>query len=519
MEQISEKALNRIQKSKLNTTVILASSIVMGVFSFVERSVFNHYFIADYLGLYSFFNNVLGILSTVELGISTSITFALYAPIEYGQKDQIESIMRFFRKVYVVIGFIIFAAGLAVIPLFPHIINTSVPLNKVVTYYMFFLLRTTSNFWFGYRGILFTANQEGYKGGLITNLSWAVLYVLEIIVSITTQNFLLYSFCIFGVNILRISTVYILNVKEFGLFNKYKHAQIDPAIKKHIAKNTKGLIITRLSQVMVSATDSVLISAMVGTAFLGQYSNYQVITEGLRTLTNILPQSITASVGNAGVTETRRTMSKSFEALNLASFLINCFFTILLINVSDSIVATFFGADRLLSTFSVLLICINFYLTAQREILLTFKSSLGLYWEDRKRPIAEGITNLVTSIILGIPFGFNGIIVGTIITNVFVNFAIEPRVIYHSGLRSSSFWYYTTSILRLILTLGLAISCRMLTNLIPVYGLINLILRTLLTIILAGIVLFLIYRRNPAFNDIITGLKIAFRKRKSRKEK
>ena len=515
MEQISVKTLNRIQKSKLNTTVILASSIIMGVFSFIERSVFNHYFIADYLGLYSFFNNILGILSTVELGISTSITFALYAPIEYGRKDQIESIMRFFREIYVIIGFIIFAAGLAVIPLFPHIINTSIPLQKVTIYYMFFLLRTTSNFWFGYRGILFTANQEGYKAALTTNLSWAVLYILEIIVSITTQSFFIYCFCIFGVNLLRILIIYLLNVKEFGLFNKFKHVQIDSSIKKHIAKNTKGLIITRLSQVMVSATDSVLISALVGTAFLGQYSNYQVITEGVRTITNILPQSIVASVGNAGVTETRRTMSRSFETLNLASFLINCLFTVLLISISDSIVATFFGADRLLSTFSVILICINFYLTSQREILLTFKSSLGLYWEDRKRPIAEGVTNLVTSILLGLPFGFNGIIAGTIITNVFVNFIIEPRVIYHSGLHSSSFWYYTTFIIRLILTIALSLICRMLTNFIPVYGLINLIARILLTTILCIFILFLIYRKDPTFSDIKDGLKIAFKKKVS----
>ena len=515
MDQISKKTLTRIQKSKLNTTIILLSSIFMGIFSFIERSVFNQYFITEYLGLYSFFNNVLGILSTVELGISTSITFALYAPLEYNQRDQIESIMRFFRKVYIIIGFIIFFTGLAIIPIFPRIINSSLPLPEIITYYIFFLLRTTSNFWFGYRGILFVANQESYKSSLITNLSWAFLYITEILISIFTQDFLLYSFSIFGVNLFRILIIYLFSVKEFGFFSKFKKARIAPSIKRHIIKNTKGLIITRLSQVLVSATDSILISAMVGTSFLGLYSNYQVITEGLRTITNILPQSITASVGNAGVTETKRTMSKSFEALNLASFIINCFFTVLLINISDSVVATFFGVDRLLDHLSVFLICINFYLVSQREILLTFKSSLGLYWEDRKRPIVEGITNLISSILLGIPFGFNGIIIGTIITNLFVNFAIEPRVIYHSGLHSSSMWYYVTFIMRLLLTIIIAFVCYEITSKISCYGILNLIVKALISVVLTSIILFLLYRKNAVFIGILHTLKISFKYKRS----
>ena len=121
MDQISKKTLTRIQKSKLNTTIILLSSIFMGIFSFIERSVFNQYFITEYLGLYSFFNNVLGILSTVELGISTSITFALYAPLEYNQRGQIAAIMSFFKKTYVLVGSLIFLGGLAIMPFFPFL--------------------------------------------------------------------------------------------------------------------------------------------------------------------------------------------------------------------------------------------------------------------------------------------------------------------------------------------------------------------------------------------------------------
>ena len=98
MAALSNKTLIRIKRSKLNTTIALTTSIVMGVLNFAERTVFNRFFIEEYLGLFSFYNNITGILATVELGITTSIAFALYAPLEYNQRGQIAAIMSFFKN-------------------------------------------------------------------------------------------------------------------------------------------------------------------------------------------------------------------------------------------------------------------------------------------------------------------------------------------------------------------------------------------------------------------------------------
>ena len=114
MAEFSEKNLNRIMKSKLNTTVAITTSIVMGVLSFAERTAFNWFFSADYLGLFSFYNTVTNMLVNVELGVTTSIAFALYAPIEYKNKGQIAAIMHMFKRIYIGIGSIIFGAGLII---------------------------------------------------------------------------------------------------------------------------------------------------------------------------------------------------------------------------------------------------------------------------------------------------------------------------------------------------------------------------------------------------------------------
>lgn len=514
MAEFSEKNLDRIMKSKLNTTVAITTSLVMGVLSFAERTAFNWFFSADYLGLFSFYNTVTNMLVNVELGITTSIAFALYAPIEYKNKGQIAAIMHMFKRIYIGIGSIIFGAGLIIaLFFFPYLIKTSIPMNEVRIYFFFFLLRTASNYLFGYKLIMFNANQEQYKTTLVSNLCWCVLYALDIAISAFTGNFLLYAISIALLNFIRLSILNRMCTKEFGKIFKWKRDKLSRDMKTHILNNSKGLILSKMGNAVVSITDSMLISSMVGIGFLGKYANYQLFTSGLRTAVRILPNSITASVGNANVTEDLKTMEKSFYTLDLASFFIYSAFTIFLVNLFNPIISFFFGTDKIISMLSVVIICMDFYLKCLREMLLTYKTSLGLYWEDRRRPLIEGLVNLVVSVILGYFWGFNGIIIGTIVSNVFVNLMIEPVTIMRDGFNTSSRKYYITAMGRLglaVVTCGIAYT---INSFILVAGFTEIIIKTLVTVAVIVMAYIIVYFRNENARLIMKTLKVAFTKR------
>lgn len=510
MAELSEKALKRIRRSALNTSTTLITSIIMGIMNFVERTVFNRFFIEDFLGLYSFNYNIINMLGFIELGITSSIAFALYAPVEYDNQDQIIAIMRFFRKAYLLIGIIIVLGGVLLLPLFPFLLNTSIPINEARLYFMIFLISSALTYFVSYRNILLAAHQENYKTTFWTNTSYTLMYFAEIVVAITTQNFLFYSLCILFGNLFKVLIMRHITTKEFPFLKSNKKITLDPSIKTHIYKNTRGLINTKLGQVLINSTDSVLISVMVGTAFLGKYANYQMITSGLLVVSTLLPTSITSSVGNAGVTESKKTLARSFATLDFSSFLIYSSITLVLLNIANPIVSTFFGIDRILPFSSVLLICLNFYLSSMREILLTFKSSLGLYWQDRKRPIIGGITNLITSIVFGQFLGFNGIILGTIFTHLFVNLAIEPLIIFHEGLFHSALWYYVTSIGRFVLVTIISLITVSITNLLPGRGLQWILIRALISIIIILPIYFVVFRKNENAVLMIKTLKVAF---------
>lgn len=514
--KISKKDLHRIRKSKLNTTTALTTAIIMGVVSFIERTVFNRVFLVDYLGLYSFFHSTINVLATAELGISTAIAYALYAPIDRDDKDQIWAIMRLLKHAYIIIGSIILAGGLVLLPFLDKLLITSIEMSNVRIYFLVFLLATVFNYYLSYENILIIANQESYKVTFITNTMWTLEYVAQIFISIYTKNFFYYSLAILGANVLRALFIRRIAKKEYPYIRGRRNVHLDRNIRRKIADNTKGLMLTKIGAILVNSTDSILISAMVGAAFLGKYSNYQMITAGIMQVTTILPNAVAASIGNIGVSESKRKVSSAFRTLNLSSFLIYGPLTIILINITNPIISVFFGADRTLPTVSVILIFTNFYLTNFREILLTFKGSLGLYYYDRKRPVIEGATNLVLSYLLGRIWGFNGIIGATIITNLTVNLWIEPVIIHHYGLKRSSVWFYISSIARIVIVILVGYATYRINLLVEATGILLIMIRLSICLLVIVPVFFVIYRKSEEARNIISTLVIAFKRKKDK---
>ena len=91
--------------------------------------------------------------------------------------------------------------------------------------------------------------------------------------------------------------------------------KISKESQKKILFNIKGLILSKLGGVAVNSTDSILISAIVGSSILGFYSNYQMITKGLLGFTGILPNAITASLGNMGAVESNERVADGYSQI------------------------------------------------------------------------------------------------------------------------------------------------------------------------------------------------------------
>ena len=103
---------SRTKNSTRNMLSGVINRLIIIVFPFIIRTLINQKLGAEYLGLSSLFKSVLTMLSLAELGFSSAIVFSMYKPIALGDKDQINSLLNFYRKTYIIIGLILLIIGL-----------------------------------------------------------------------------------------------------------------------------------------------------------------------------------------------------------------------------------------------------------------------------------------------------------------------------------------------------------------------------------------------------------------------
>lgn len=76
---------------------------------------------------------------------------------------------------------------------------------------------------------------------------------------------------------------------------------------------------------------------------------------------------------------------------------------------------------------TALLTVVFFYVNYSRQVLQMFKSALGLWREDRFKPVVSGVANLALSVALISVWGLNGAIVSTILAFLVIEIPWEGR--------------------------------------------------------------------------------------------
>ena len=74
--------------------------------------------------------------------------------------------------------------------------------------------------------------------------------------------------------------------------------------------------------------------------------------------------------------------------------------------------------------------------------MLVFKDATGTFYNDRWKPLIEGLFNIVLSVLLINCIGVIGVILATIITNLLICHIVEPYVLYKNAFSKSVKFYY-----------------------------------------------------------------------------
>lgn len=416
----------RVGNAMRNVFAAWGGQALYAIGSFSVRAVFVAQLAQVYVGLESLFSSILTILSLADLGVGSAIVFALYEPLAKGDKDTVKSLMRLFKRTYIVIGLVIILLGALIAPNVEVFLGSNPPEIEFLEIYFFcFVLNTGVSYFFSYKGSLIIADQKSYVVYVVQYSVMILMCVVQIAVLLLTSNYLLFLICMIGSTLLQNIVIVVVANKRYPYLKEKDVKPVDKQLLDDIKKNIAGLMMHKIAGAASTPASNLIITNFVSLAATSLYGNYLLVVNALTNVLNKVFDSIIASVGNLGVLESKERQREVFyTTLFVNAFLFAVVSTGFLCCVNSFIVALF-GAEWQFDVVTTSLIVLLFYVKGMRSAALSFTSAYGLYWHTRWKAVLEAIFLPLLALILVFPLGINGVFLGCIISSLFISSVYE----------------------------------------------------------------------------------------------
>ncbi len=422
---------SRTKNSIKNINYSFVSYFIILLLQFVNRTVFIEFLSSTYLGLNGLFSNVLRFLALTELGGGSAINYALYRPLAEGDTEFVKSMMRLYRKLYRLIGCTVLALGSVLTPFLPYLIQ-DMPgdMPYIYLYYVLYVVDSGVSYFFTYKRSLIICSQREYISTAVTTVSRIVLCAVQVVVLAVSRSFAAY--LITGI-LVTVGENVLISVVADRLFPYLKEKNVSALpqqVSADIKKNVFAMMFHKIGTVVVFSTDNLIISKFAGLVAVGLYSNYTLVVDSLNRLMMKMFTAMTASVGNLVLSDDKKYVECVMYRVLFLNFWLRGFCATALLCLFQPFISLWIGDHYRLSSFTVLVIAVNFYIGGMRSTANIFKEASGMFWYDRYKPLVESVLNLVLSVWFVKQYGVAGVLLGTIGSTVLVPFWVEAYVLY-----------------------------------------------------------------------------------------
>lgn len=428
------KKNSRLKNSILNLGTSVIATFLSAALHFIVRTVFVNTLGKTFLGIQSYFSDILKMLSLTELGFGTAIVYRLFKPLAQGDDKRVRVLLKFYRLAYTVIGISILVLGLILIPFLPSIIKNYdrlilLDINPPLIFVICLLQTVVSYLFFAYRTSIMRANQKKY---ILTTVDYSVTIVtnlVQIAILVLWKDFIIYLTVVIFFNIARNFINAYISQRFYPQYFIPEPDSISRQEVKEMFKDCGALFLFRVNNIVLKATDNMVIGFFLGMGDVGIYSNYLSLYHLLTGFASKMYSSIAASVGNLFATANVKTKYNFFETMNFVTVLGYGTAAVCVAVCTDEIIDVWIGKEYLIAKPFSILIGFEILFHGLKVNLTQIRTVSGVFKQMWYRPIISGVINLASSIFLVRKIGIHGVIIGTIISDLFSNFLIDPFII------------------------------------------------------------------------------------------
>ena len=447
-----------------NSFYSVLNYVLLIVLSLLVRKVLILYFPIEYTGYEALFSDIFTLLSIADMGMESIITYNLYEQMAK-DKNNIGDIMELARKLYCLIALAVLVLGGLICVFLPVMFSAEkYDFTLILIIYIIQVFNLSISYLTGYKRLLLVADQKEYICLKWDSKILVLIQFSRIIVLAIFRNYFLYmGLCVAQTLIQNIGINIKCNREYKGLYNnKNKKVKAIYNIKNDIG----NFLCHRISSVVYSATDNIVITMMLGLATTGLYSNYYMVAKYTYSFATKIMKPLQASIGNYLYSETDdKQKIVLLKKLNTVAFIFAAFVCNSLIQLSTPFVILWLGDEYVQGKSLVVLLALNIFIAINQDFIYYFRNSYGRYEVDKKYMMLSSVVNLVLSIVLSKIWGLSGIVLATIVGHLFIWYG-RVKFVYLEILKINIKEYWSEQIkkigtlcLQLIVTSLLTQSC------------------------------------------------------------
>lgn len=421
--------MRRTQRSFYNVVITIVTNALILVTAFAVQRSFVAVKGAEYNAINGLFTSVISMMSLTDLGIGSAIVYHLYRPAEEKNHERINGLLRFYRNSYLVISVVVFLLGLSVMLFLPALTRGAELDDNLYLIFGLFLADCLCSYFLSYKKSLLYAYQMNYLLDGVHFGCYMLQNALQLAVLYFYKNYILFL-------LIKTSSKYLENLiisryihKNYPYTREKRIVPLASDIRDDIIKKVKALVFHKLGTFLVTGSDSLVITGVLGLMDMSRYTNYNMVLGGITALLNKIFETLTSSVGNFllhSEAEKRREIYKKIDFLNFWLF---GWCAVLMFTVFDPVILLWVGEIFLFPASGVFALTLNFYIQGMRQSVLTFKNAAGIYYEDRFVPVWEAVINVILSIFLARWIGIAGVFAGTMISSGAVFLYSYPKYV------------------------------------------------------------------------------------------
>ena len=482
---------------------------------FALRTAFIQLLGNEYTGISGLFTDILHVLSLLELGLDSSMVFSLYEPLANHNVERVSALLRFYRKAFTLIGIFVFMSGLVCLPFLDHIVK-GVPhvTEDLRGIFMMYVASSALSYFWIYKSVLLRANQESR---VISKWNAFVLLAecfFEIVLLLIFRRF--YAYLIVHL-VATVGRNYIISGIAERLhpdFFKVSAAELSRAEKKKLIFDLACITVYNVSGVVINSTDSIFISAFVGTVEVAIISNFTLIIAGIRMGVNQIVNAAKPSIGNLAAISSTDKQVQVFNRMNFMAFWVSCVCcSCLFVLLNPFVGDIWFNNNYKISELIIGVLVANFFIAVMVYPVESFRMANGLFVQGWARPALMAVLNIVLDYFWGRKWGVFGIFIATTASRLFTQVWFDPYLVFSKVFKERVSRYYLQYILFAFVTGTSCVCAYRLSGLLEIYNTeLLFLMKMIIAFTIPNFYILLLFGRHDECRYTMKILKKIFRK-------